>query len=101
MVEGFFEFRERMSKRVDKALSSTPPPARAGESRPLSVSQLTRQIDRALRENLPATIHVRGEVSNLNAHAASGHIYFTLKDADACIDCIMFRSDAARIRFDP
>jgi exodeoxyribonuclease VII large subunit len=101
MAEGFFEFRERMSKRVEKSMSSTPQPARVGGAKPLTVSQLTRQIDRALKENLPATFYVRGEVSNFNDHAASGHMYFTLKDADACIDCVMFRSDAERVKFEP
>jgi exodeoxyribonuclease VII large subunit len=44
---------------------------------------------------------VRGEVSNLNRNKASGHIYFTLKDADACLDCVMYRSDAERLKFEP
>src|SRR5262249_16037951 len=68
---------------------------------PLTVSQLTGQIERAIKEAFPGTVHVKGEVSNLNLHRASGHIYFTLKDAAACIDCVMFRSDAARLKFDP
>src|SRR5690606_942101 len=39
---------------------------------------------------------VRGEVSNLS-RAASGHCYFTLKDAQAQVDCVMFRSRAAAV----
>src|SRR5690606_17541626 len=31
----------------------------------------------------------------------SGHFYFTMKDADACIDCVMFKSDVARVKFEP
>ncbi|MEO6437471.1 MAG: exodeoxyribonuclease VII large subunit [Tepidisphaeraceae bacterium] len=100
MSEGFFEFRERITKRVDASMPA-PSPARVGGDKPLTVSQLTRQIDRALRENLPAIVYVRGEVSNFNEHRASGHMYFTLKDDSACIDCVMFKSDAAAVKFEP
>ena len=43
---------------------------------------------------------VTGEISNLKNHYSSGHIYFTLKDADAAIRCVMFRTFASRIKFD-
>src|SRR4051812_33645104 len=39
---------------------------------------------------------VRGELSNVS-RAASGHVYFTLKDANAQVDCVMFRSRAAAL----
>lgn len=45
-------------------------------------------------------IWVRGEVSNMRA-AASGHWYFTLKDADAQLKCVMFRSAAQRQASEP
>ncbi len=96
MSEGFFEFRERLTIRRQVA-----PPAAVGERKPMTVSQLTRQIDQVLKKNLPQSVVVTGEVSNFNAHAGSGHLYFTLKDPDACIDCVMFRSDAARVKFTP
>ena len=67
----------------------------------LSVADLTGLIDAALRKLLPASLLVRGEISNLSHHRASGHYYFTLKDDRAAIDCVMFKSDAARLRFDP
>ena len=38
---------------------------------------------------------MRGEVSNLRAQA-SGHVYFSLKDAGAQLACVLFRGDAAR-----
>ncbi len=47
------------------------------------------------------SIFLKGEISNLKDHYASGHIYFTLKDNDAAINCIMFRSFAERIKFRP
>ena len=98
MTESFFEFRSRLTQRVERV----PPAAPSGSSvKPLTVMQLTRQIERALRENLPATFLVKGELSNFNHHGPSGHFYFTLKERDACIDCVMFQSDAARVKFQP
>src|SRR5271154_1967172 len=59
----------------------------------LSVSDLTSQIRRLLEQRGGAGWG-GGEVSNLRAQA-SGHIYFTLKDAGAELSCVSFR-DAAR-----
>ena len=44
---------------------------------------------------------VTGELSNFKSHYASGHLYFTLKDAEAAVRCVMFRSFAAKIPFVP
>lgn len=44
---------------------------------------------------------VIGEISNFKNHYASGHWYFTLKDSDAAIRCVMFRFNAAGVRFTP
>jgi exodeoxyribonuclease VII large subunit len=66
---------------------------------PLTVSQLTGMIDGALRTTLPPTVLVKGEVSNFKRNGSSGHVYFTLKDARACIDCVMFKTEAAALRF--
>ena len=41
---------------------------------------------------------VQGEISNYKAHS-SGHHYMTLKDRDAAINAVMFRSDAMRLKF--
>ena len=67
---------------------------------PMSVSQLTHLIDEILKTVLPTVVLVKGEVSNFKPHAPSGHLYFTLKDSEACIDCVMWRSDAARLKFE-
>jgi exodeoxyribonuclease VII large subunit len=67
----------------------------------MTVSQLTALIDGALRAKLPASVLVKGEVSNANLHRASGHFYFTLKDAGSCIDCVMFKTEFASVKFDP
>ena len=46
-------------------------------------------------------IYVTGEISNFKNHYASGHLYFTLKDNDAAIRCVMFRGSASKIKFNP
>lgn len=43
---------------------------------------------------------VRGEISNFKCYA-SGHCYFTLKDASSALKCVMFRSQAQHLRFQP
>src|SRR5215207_9642738 len=102
MTESFFEFRSRLTQRAERPPAPAPPTAASGSSaKPLSIAQLTRQIERALRENLPPTFLVKGELSNFSNHQRSGHFYFTLKDRDACIDCVMFQSEASRVKFEP
>jgi exodeoxyribonuclease VII large subunit len=58
----------------------------------LTVSELNRQARLLLEQRFPL-LWVSGEVSNLT-RAASGHIYFSLKDAQAQVRCVMFRSRA-------
>jgi exodeoxyribonuclease VII large subunit len=65
----------------------------------LSVTELTAQLRSALEERFP-TVWVEGEISNFKVYA-SGHAYFTLKDADAQIKAVLFRNRARRIRFEP
>ena len=63
----------------------------------LTVAQLVRQIkDVVESDDVLRDIWVRGEVSNFTQSAA-GHLYFTLKDRDAAIRCVMWRADAARV----
>jgi exodeoxyribonuclease VII large subunit len=58
----------------------------------LSVSELLRSVRDSLEKRFPL-MWVRGELSNCS-RAASGHLYFTLKDGAAQVDCVMFRSRA-------
>ncbi len=67
----------------------------------MSVSQVTKLIDKAIRAGLPANVAVRGEISNFNLNRGSGHAYFTLKDTDACLNCVMFRGEFERLKFMP
>jgi len=59
------------------------------KSRVLRVSELNLAIKRLLESEIPL-IWVRGEISNL-VKAASGHFYFSLKDDQAQVRCVMFR----------
>lgn len=59
----------------------------------LSVSDLTYQIKEILEnEYALQEVRVQGEVSNLTIHS-SGHAYFTLKDEEAQISCVLFRGN--------
>ncbi len=59
-----------------------------------SVTEFTRRVKDLLKGGL-APGWVRGEISNLRAQA-SGHVYFSLKDAGAQLSCVLFRGDALR-----
>nr|WP_246525617.1 exodeoxyribonuclease VII large subunit [Geomobilimonas luticola] len=70
-----------------------------GEKRILTVTQLTGLIRGVLEENFEH-VWVEGEISNL-AMPASGHLYFTLKDAGAQLRCVMFRASTRALKFKP
>ncbi|SFT34136.1 Exodeoxyribonuclease VII large subunit [Selenomonas sp. GACV-9] len=66
-----------------------------------SVSQVNKFIKGMFdRENVLRGIMVRGEISNFKCYP-SGHCYFTLKDAGSSLKCVMFRSRAQHLRFQP
>jgi exodeoxyribonuclease VII large subunit len=62
---------------------------------PWTVAQLTRAAKRAVEGGLGA-LWIRGEISGLKAYA-SGHWYFTLRDAEAQVRCTMWRTYNARV----
>lgn len=71
------------------------------EADALSVTELTFHIRRLFDEDsLLNRVAVRGELSNFRRHH-SGHCYFTLKDSAAALRCVMFRSRAVSLRFEP
>ena len=74
-----------------------PPPVAQG---PVTVSQITSAIKQAITKSLPATVHVVGEISNLKRNT-SGHLYFTLKDSHSELPCVMWRTDALCLKFQP
>lgn len=70
----------------------------AGKETHFSVGDLTSYIQSVLeRDSQLRHIRVQGELSNFKM-AASGHWYFSMKDARAQLPCVMFRSDVARMR---
>ena len=72
----------------------------ASASGPITVSQLTAMVKRAIESALPPTVHVVGEISNFKRHS-SGHLYFTLKDQASELSCVIWRSTAAKLKFAP
>ena len=66
-----------------------------------TVSELNTYIKNLMDSNgTLAVIHVRGELSNYKMYP-SGHHYFTMKDAEGSLKCVMFRSSASTLRFMP
>lgn len=66
-----------------------------------SIKDLTRYIKMKLdADAILQNLWVRGEISNFTRHS-SGHLYFTLKDQDSRIKCVMFARSAARLPFAP
>ncbi len=65
--------------------------------KPLSVSELNNQI-KSLLESTFLYISVEGEVSRVTYHS-SGHLYFSLKDKNSSISCVMFRGNNAKLKF--
>ena len=72
-----------------------------GESTILSPTQVGLYLKGMMeRDSLLSGLLVRGEISNYKQYP-SGHHYFTLKDAEGSIRCVMFRGDAMSLRFRP
>jgi len=70
-------------------------------SKVLTVTELTVYIKQLVDSDmLLSDIIVTGEISNFKAHT-SGHIYFSLKDRDSVIKCVMFRTYNSRLKFRP
>ena len=66
-----------------------------------SVSQVNGHVKQLMDgDDLLSGLLVRGEISNYKCYP-SGHHYFSLKDAQSAIRCVLFRGDAARLRFRP
>ena len=64
----------------------------------LTVGELNRYVKMLMDgDSLLSAVSVRGEISNLKYHS-SGHLYFTLKDGEAEIAAVMFRSAAANLK---
>lgn len=71
------------------------------EKQTFTVTELNNRIKNLLDcDPLLADVCVRGELSNYKIYP-SGHHYFTLKDSESSLRCVMFKSSASRLRFRP
>lgn len=68
----------------------------------ITVSQLNTYVKSLLENDIRLlAVNVSGEISNFKNHFSSGHWYFTLKDQNASIRCVMFKGSNARVKFAP
>ena len=68
---------------------------------PISVTELNKYIKNKIdSDEVLNNVLVKGEISNYKHHY-TGHLYFTLKDENSLIKCIMFKSSAVRLKFEP
>lgn len=74
-------------------------PSNSTQRNTITVTQLNRATSQLLAEHFYSVL-VEGELSNLSM-PASGHIYFSLKDANAQVRCAMFRTRQSRLMFKP
>ena len=67
----------------------------------ISVTEVNRYIkDKVATDEFLNNVFIKGEISNFKHHY-TGHMYFTLKDENSLIKCIMFKSFAATLKFVP
>ncbi|MBN1256304.1 MAG: exodeoxyribonuclease VII large subunit [Planctomycetes bacterium] len=97
MPRGFRDPHRDQANLFQQAMNSALPQS-ADENeetpRPQSVAEFTREVKNLLEANL-RRVWVEGEISNLS-QPASGHLYFTLKDESAALQCVMWKSGASR-----
>ena len=68
----------------------------------MSVTQLNTYVRCIMEEDVVLkSVFVAGEVSNFKNHYKTGHFYFTLKDENAAVKAVMFRTYSSRLRFAP
>src|SRR6218665_427048 len=65
-----------------------------------SVSEIAQAVKRTVEDEF-GHVRVRGEISGFRGQHASGHAYFTLKDENAAIDAVVWKTSYARLSFKP
>ena len=65
-----------------------------------TVTQVNSLIKEILENNLPPRLTITGEITNWTI-ARSGHVYFDLKDENALLPCVMWKSKFAKVKFQP
>ncbi|MEQ8505082.1 MAG: exodeoxyribonuclease VII large subunit [Rhodospirillales bacterium] len=89
-----------MSDNSSGTAQSQPDQAETSHNLPVfSVSEISQAVKRAVEDNFQ-WVRIRGEISGFK-RAASGHLYFALKDADANIDGVCWRGTAGRLGLAP
>ncbi|MEO5804951.1 exodeoxyribonuclease VII large subunit [Devosia sp.] len=65
-----------------------------------TVSEIAQAVKRTVEDSF-GYVRVRGEISGFRGQHSSGHAYFTLKDADAAIDAVVWKGNWAKLAFKP
>jgi exodeoxyribonuclease VII large subunit len=86
-----------MGSEEDNLLPEGAPGANTPE---ISVSELAQALKRTVEDRF-GRVRVRGEISNYRGPHASGHAYFSLKDAGARLDAVVWKGTLARLRHRP
>jgi exodeoxyribonuclease VII large subunit len=91
-------FEARFAAATSKPVAGAEPAATVPrEPRILAVAELVRSARQTMEARF-GDVRVEGEVSG-SKRSANGHYYFTLKDADAQLDCVMYAREASRLKF--
>jgi exodeoxyribonuclease VII large subunit len=89
-----------LTQLADQDIEPSPVPKDSLEIDILTVRELTRYIKNLLEEDRKLNnLFVRGEISNLRNNS-SGHVYFSLKDEETQIKCVLFRRTKEKINFE-
>ena len=70
------------------------------EKKIYTVSEINSLIKGILADVLPEKLVIKGEITNWKHHS-SGHCYFSLKDENAVLNCVMWSSDFRLVKFKP
>lgn len=71
------------------------------EIEPITITELNKYIkDKVAEDEFLQNVYIKGEISNFKNHY-TGHMYFTLKDENSLIECIMFKTYTTRLKFMP
>ena len=65
-----------------------------------TVSEISQAVKRTVEDEF-GHVRVRGEISGFRGQHSSGHAYFTLKDENACIDAVVWKTSYAKLSFKP
>lgn len=103
VVHGLFPILQAVTKVIVMVADpqiDTPSQRSGSNVAEYSVSELSRAVKRAVEDGF-ARVRVRGEISGFRGRHSSGHCYFSLKDVDATLDAVVWRSGYARLGVKP